>query len=832
MTEDITSLQIRILYDSVDKAESRLRNLEQVSTKTKKSIEGLGSGASAVLNKLLALAGGVGVVATSIHLLKSIVETTAQFQQLNAQLITATGSAENAAAAFEAIKDFATQTPYDLQQATNAFISLVNRGLTPSERALRAYGDTASSMGASLSDMVLAVSNATAGEYENLKRFGIRAEKLGDTVTFTFRGIKTEVKNSINEIEKYFIELGEKNFGGGMARQMDTLNGKISNLADAWDVLKATIGEAGLGDVVKGILTDVTNLVAEITAQIESGQVQAEIDAWGAAFEGYVTDVRSGLEMLNDLFNEHSKAGQETGNGLYDNLSNSMQGFLLVARANIQSAAVALHSLVDAAVDIGAAITETLSAAFDTLVTLAWETGKAMGNALNPFSEKSAIDGFKEAFANVENAGKEGAERVKNKWADTWDKLKINAQDSAAQVNNYQKEVTRTVEQSIAEQAEAAARREKLDADFEKRAKDRSDRLAKYRTGEGSTVTGGKDKKSGRKSSEQSEWEALEKSLLDQETLISRSYARRLELIKKNTREGSEYQAQLELSLTDKWEEEQMRRLDKLKEAPETMFEAFAEEERILQESYDRRKEIILSATEVTEAEKLRMLREAEQQHTAAMRKHETERNKEALGLAADFFGNLSQIASVFGKKGSKIAKAAAIAQTTIKTYEGATSAYSSLAGIPIVGPALGAAAAAAAIAAGLANVARIKNADDSYSGAYAIGGLIPPGKVGLVGEAGPELVRGPALVTSAQSTWDRMGGAANGGNAPSVEVNIVNLSGEPVTERRSQQGDRQLVEFIIGKAREGVANDIAKGGTGVAKALESTYNLTRGRRA
>jgi len=74
--------------------------------------------------------------------------------------------------------------------------------------------------------------------------------------------------------------------------------------------------------------------------------------------------------------------------------------------------------------------------------------------------------------------------------------------------------------------------------------------------------------------------------------------------------------------------------------------------------------------------------------------------------LASNAFGQLSMI---FGQE-SKAGKAAAIAQTTIETYKGATAAYASLAGIPIVGPALGAVAAGAAIAAGVANVKAIQN--------------------------------------------------------------------------------------------------------------------------
>lgn len=67
----------------------------------------------------------------------------------------------------------------------------------------------------------------------------------------------------------------------------------------------------------------------------------------------------------------------------------------------------------------------------------------------------------------------------------------------------------------------------------------------------------------------------------------------------------------------------------------------------------------------------------------------------------------LSSTSKLLGEE-TAAGKATAIASTTISTYQAAMSAYSSLAGIPIVGPALGIAAAAAAITAGIANVKNI----------------------------------------------------------------------------------------------------------------------------
>ncbi|WP_428042795.1 hypothetical protein [Candidatus Avelusimicrobium fimicolum] len=68
----------------------------------------------------------------------------------------------------------------------------------------------------------------------------------------------------------------------------------------------------------------------------------------------------------------------------------------------------------------------------------------------------------------------------------------------------------------------------------------------------------------------------------------------------------------------------------------------------------------------------------------------------------------ISQLQNAKNKEMAAVGKAAAIATATVDTYKAANAAYSAMAGIPIVGPALGAAAAAAAIATGLMNVGKI----------------------------------------------------------------------------------------------------------------------------
>lgn len=96
---------------------------------------------------------------------------------------------------------------------------------------------------------------------------------------------------------------------------------------------------------------------------------------------------------------------------------------------------------------------------------------------------------------------------------------------------------------------------------------------------------------------------------------------------------------------------------------------------------------------------------------TKLEKKEEDQRVKDkklAMKTSLDVASNIaSGLASIFGEN-TKAGKIAATAQATIDTYKAANSAYASMAGIPVVGPALGAAAAAMAVASGVMNVKKI----------------------------------------------------------------------------------------------------------------------------
>ena len=103
-----------------------------------------------------------------------------EFAKYEAVLRNTFQSSEKAAAAMTMLKKLASDTPYQLQELTEGYIKLVNRGIIPTREELIKMGDVASSQGKSLDQYIEAVLDAMTGEFERLKEFGIKASKEND----------------------------------------------------------------------------------------------------------------------------------------------------------------------------------------------------------------------------------------------------------------------------------------------------------------------------------------------------------------------------------------------------------------------------------------------------------------------------------------------------------------------------------------------------------------------------------------------------------------------------------------------------------------------------
>ncbi|MGI9277484.1 MAG: hypothetical protein ACR2PT_21880 [Endozoicomonas sp.] len=688
------------------------------------------------------------VAATVAAGLQPVIAATREYEALNARLTVATGSAEGATIAFSHLQDFAEQTPYNIQQAADAFTQLVDAGLTPSQEALYAYGETATGLGKDLSTMISAVSGATQGDFGGLKDFGVTAQAQGDSVAFTFQGVTTTVKNSAQEIESYLIKLGQSNFAGAMAEQNNTLSGALSSLEEQWGTLFQNIGEQGVGDLIKDAANLGTSGLTELNSMLASGQLTGYLDAITSRFDGWGADISRSMEIVGGIFQGTFGGWGDEASRVVDAVVDAFFYLPTDIRSVIQRMTVEIAALIDYGKIYGKAFAKVLGAEIAALVDKAGIYGKELADRLNPldgdsFDYEAALA---ESNRTVTDLTHGYIQEAKNQ-ADNIRAIKNSSIEDIEREAQAQKDLIKAKRESArksreAHEQEKKARQEQAEkgtatAPFKKEIS-----LAPVAPSKTDNPSGNSNNNAAQDTAkadqQKRDFDQLVASLRSEEEAIQASYQRRLAIILANAPEDSDQQKDL-VGKLDKDFASQV--LDE-PVPPET----FDEKQARIESEFQQKLELIRA--QYGEESQLELELTAQKNEQLAQLKNQ--RNQEELGQASNFFGNLSTIASVFGGKQSRAAKAAAIAQATIKTYEAANNAFAQGSKFH---PAVAYAAAAAAIAAGLANVQAIKAT--SYSGAYDHGGLIPAGKIGLVGEFGPELVAGPAQISSRRTTSD-----------------------------------------------------------------------------
>lgn len=245
------------------------------------NLSGVGKKAIGVLGTLFALD-------QIKQFISQVVQVTAEFQKFEAVLTNTLGSRSQAQIALRQIQDFAAKTPFSVQELTASFVKLANQGFKPTTEEMRKLGDLASSTGKQFDQLTEAIIDAQTGEFERLKEFGIRASKEGDNVTFTFKGVQTQVEFTSEAIRNYILALGDaEGVSGAMASISATLGGQISNLGDAFTQLLQQWGDSQSGPAksIVQMLTLMLNDLKEITRTEEQLQALRQSDAQKNAVE-------------------------------------------------------------------------------------------------------------------------------------------------------------------------------------------------------------------------------------------------------------------------------------------------------------------------------------------------------------------------------------------------------------------------------------------------------------------------------------------------------------------------------------------------------------------
>ena len=271
------------------------------------------SGAFSDVGKTLA---SVFAVDQLISFGKQILATTVEFQKMEAVLTTALGSNSAAKAAMDQIVNFASKTPFQVNELTDSFVKLANRGFVPTMEQMRQMGDVASSVGKSFDQLTEAILDAQTGEFERLKEFGIKASAQGDVVQFTFKGITTEVAKSDKAIQEYLLSLGNlEGVAGSMEAISKTTGGAISNLEDNITQLFKNIGDSSSG-FINWFVKDLNNVISSLR---NMGEIIELMNPFKTLAESS-DDAREYLLRVNDSTDDMVRTVKDVASE-FDNLS-------------------------------------------------------------------------------------------------------------------------------------------------------------------------------------------------------------------------------------------------------------------------------------------------------------------------------------------------------------------------------------------------------------------------------------------------------------------------------------------------------------------------------
>ncbi|ALN97488.1 tape measure protein [Salmonella phage fSE1C] len=769
---DVASLVVKVTEQGAKATSDRLDNLSKSAKVAGAAVTGLAAVVAAMAYKAA----------------QELVESQRQLDKMSASLKTLTGSTQGAKQALSILQDFARDTPYGLEQAVEGFRKLVALGLTPSEEALRSYGNTASAMGKDLNQMIEAVADASTFEFERLKEFGIKAKQNQSDIEFTFQGTTTVVKKNAADIEQYLLNIGNVNFAGAMADQANTLNGAIASAEDSWSQLKMTLATSlDVGSLAEP-LRYIDDLIQEINARVASGEFVAEMRMWGdmasdvggaieASFDAAFGVVADALNALNSAWTYTSESitgsGEETASTIAESAADALdfiaQEFTAMERffEDMVKGAQDAGRLVKAALTPGESVAEAKNLNFQ--LALAMDTQRAVTD-LTRKSFREQVEAQEDLIALKRAAYDIDKEAAK---AEGLGKFKVSDKDNGSTGDSADKAAKKSVD--------AFERQKKAAEDFYYQSIHLNDDVfQKIQANQDEQLTKLQEFYSNRLLSDQQYETAKTQIMLEADT------ARQAEL--------------------DKREKERLEKQFSA-DAYVAQMQALAEGEFA---ELDRQYEVKLQKLNDFHAQGL-IAEETYQQTLNAMNDTYALDRAKATGTA---FGNMaSNIGAALGEA-STAYKAFAIAQATIATYTSAVEAYKSTAAIPVVGPYLAPVAAAAAVAAGLANVGKIRSAREQ-------GGNLAAGQISTIAERGKPEVIMPASasrVRTAEQMRQIMGenDAKSGGD----NVTIVNNTTGRIDSAATERDDEGRLRIIIS---ETVSSALLDSNSAISKSRRAT---------
>lgn len=683
------------------------------------AILGMGEGIQKAIPGLgmLAGAGGVAIIGAKIaegmvEAAHATIETAVEMENLKARLSGVTGSTEEANKKFSDLEEMTVgKLPFKVAQVTDAFIQLQNAGLDGSEDAMKSYANMAAQTGASIGDVASAVQAASIGNYRSLRAYGIKVTEEGSNLNVTFRGHTETVRKSSEAIQGYLQKLGEVEFAGAAERQMETIGGSIIKAKQSWEKLVETVANGPVGEFIA-------------TGMKEAA---SSIKLASDAFEGFMSLFPQAQRMSEEASKnlahfmdpKWGKESKDTTQKDWDDL------FADLADKAKSSSDKRLEAYM------------TASQRIDDLAKKALEQGKVFDATTahaNLYAAYNHEEGGDKKSIKTANKPKEQEYILRSRDQDAEDKyLKKLAQQHDREVERVKSELTDKEES----EKESYERRK---ADLEN--------FANEEIALGRHVSQmQRDSWAQQMQDNETMWTLHLAKLADMKEKAAAKDASKEDEFQKRIRSFGEKPQSTFQQINTKFAGQQIDLKnafgDRLKDDPSNPF---SDDAKLKAQQQYREKSVAI------ERERIREINEANAQLI-----QNSAQNAEAM------FGNLATASMNFAGQQSGIYKAMFATQKAFAVASAEVSMAVGIGKAMELGWPAGIPAAIGAAAEGAKILAIISSSN--YAGAYDRGGDIPAGRFGIVGEYGPEFVRGPATVTSRQQTAQAMsGGGGMGG--------------------------------------------------------------------
>lgn len=755
------------------------KKLQKMKKDTKRDTKSIGSSFSSMASAWKAALVGIA----SASLVSSVKKELESTERSVAGFISSFGGVDQARAQFEMLQQAARDTIQPFDSLQTAAMNLKRNGVQPTADMLKTFSQIAYGTGQSLDTVTNAFTSSMQGRYKALNQLGITAQDQGSKLALTYKGVTTTIDKSAESLHKYFETVGKEN-EGVLDYLQNGMTGALNHLDNAWGDFIRSIGESGLGDLIVKIVRDIATAMDGITAWINKnspyirGFFQGLIEGWDAVYQGVKSALDTAYDYISDFFDDSEK---ESKTGL-SNIGIFLSNFFEFARAGF------LKYVAKPAAEAWIALKGGFRGASEWLAELAY-TGDF----------DKAADAYNDVINETSNEMLENT-RIMNRAIDLqFDEIEKKTQRIKDELKKdpVQAPTVPTFKALSLGGSSGGGKGARAEADNWAKYYDKVKDLAKNGLSDLRKLEARHNEQLAELDEEFKKSRlATESEYLNAKKIINDEYMRQYQDIQKQAQDF----------LKDIYDDDVVNLQDTYRAKLEQLAQ-YHDESLVSEEDY-------LKAREKLYTDYTAELNKIEKKSKGSVLSEDDVENLEhfhdAMDSMSDAFSNLTQglnESSASYKALFTIQKSFAVASATIKAALAWMTAlsesktwYEALANY------------AAAISLTTSIISQLKSVSMHDKGGYIKGG-----QLGIVGEYGPEIVRGPASVTSRKDTA-AMARASMGGSSVTVNLYEDRAKAGQVEQSSTQDGE-QIINIFV--------SNIRKGGQ-IAQTMESTYALRR----